>query len=48
MIEFKKEDGIVMMKIIGGKFHVIILMGNVTFFKILFKNIMVWSLMSNI
>jgi hypothetical protein len=33
MIEFKK-DGIVTVKTIGGKFHVIIGMGNVTFFKV--------------
>jgi hypothetical protein len=34
MIEFKKEDGIVTMKTIGGKFHVIIGMGDVTFLKV--------------
>jgi hypothetical protein len=34
MIEFKKEDGIVMVKTIGGKFHVIIEIGNVTFFEV--------------
>jgi len=33
MIEFKK-DGIVMVKTLGGKFHVIIEMGNVTLFKV--------------
>jgi hypothetical protein len=33
MIE--KEDGIVTVKTIGGKFHVIIGMGNVTFLKII-------------
>lgn len=34
MIEFKKEYGIVMVKTIGGKFHIIIRMGNVTFFRV--------------